>query len=248
MRFSIIFALVYPKTMKDASDKAWVRRCMSAAEPILRLKTIGEENILSDQGPSVFICNHGEIYGAIAAVMYLPVHFRIWAHDKMLDREKAAATMMETYKERFPLLIKGVKNRMIWRISKPVTDAICSLDPIPVSRENPICMIDTINESVDALCAGDNLLIFPEKPENRYNGDAFKNMYPVFGILGLKYFERTGKRLLFYPAFSNSETKTFTIGKPVVYIPGTDPREEIERIVSEIESRMVQLSEQNYKN
>ncbi len=221
--------------MTDLSNKAWVRMIMTVAKPVMNMKIVGQENILPEAAPAVYVCNHGMIYGAIAAMVHLPVHFRPWINEIMLDPSSAAKSMAGTLNK---------DERSVKRIAAIISSAMNSFDAIPVSRTNPMAMIETIKESVSALEGGDNLLIFPENPKEHYDKDSFRNLHPAFGILGYRYYQSTGKRLHFYPVFSDSVNKTFSIGCPVIYTPGGNEGEEAQRIVEEVQRRMIQLSEQ----
>ena len=180
----------------------------------------------------------------IAAIVYLPVKFKLWVHDKMLCRETAIPTIEQTYRDRYRWLGPRLKKTLIRWISKPVCAAINSLNTIPVSRTNTIAMIDTISDSVKALREGYNVLIFPEKPGQRYDENAYREMHPAYSIIGMQYYAQSGKELSFYPVFADKRHRRFSIGEPVQYQPESDPHDEAMRIVSEVQSRMIRLSEE----
>lgn len=228
--------------MKDSCDKAWVRGIMAVVRPFLHLKTVGSENIRKADGAAVFIGNHGAVFGVVSAVIYLPVRFKVWLHDVMIIRESAAKTMEGTFQNRFRFFGKKFKRKLIWWISKPVCSALNSFSPIPVSRTNPMAIPRTLAETIDALCEGYNVLLFPEKPEGYYGDKSYKDIYPAFGILGKKYYDQTGMSLSFYPIFSDKKRRLFSIGKPVVYSPQSSLREEAQRIASEVKDKMLKLS------
>jgi hypothetical protein len=92
--------------------------------------------------------------------------------------------------------------------------------------------------SVDALEEGYNLLIFPEKPSDRYDKESYKDFNTGFASLGRAYFERTGQSLDFYPCWSDSRTHSFRIGKPVTFDPSNDARTEKLRISTELRDQM----------
>ena len=105
----------------------------------------------------------------------------------------------------------------------------------------PKASADTIKQSVDALVRGENLLIFPEKPKDRYNEESYKDFNTGFAALGRAYYERTGQCLDFYPAWSDRKSHTFNIGKPVTFDPANDARMEKQRISAELKERMAGL-------
>lgn len=209
----------------------------------MNMKVYGVERIRNLDAPAVFVGNHGAVYGAIAAMVYLPVHFRPWINETMLDRDSAARSILGTFTDKDNLMSDGVRLRTVERIAGLVSSAIKSFNPITVSRSNPIAMLDTIRETVDTLVAGDNVLIFPENPEVHYDDDSFRKLHPAFGILGFRYYVQSQKCLHFYPVFSDSGRKEFSIGEPVIYMPGEDERQEAMRIVTEIQGRLICMSE-----
>ena len=112
--------------MKDSCNKAWVRGVMTVVKPFLGMEVLGEENIVRTSSPGVFICNHGVSVGPVAALIYLPVHFRPWIHDKMLVPEDAEATMTRTFENRYNYLGQGTKKRIIHIASGYMADAMAS--------------------------------------------------------------------------------------------------------------------------
>ena len=229
--------------MKDSCNKTWVKGVMTVVKPFLGMKVFGANNIDHTMAPAVFICNHDVYVGTIAALIYLPVHFRPWIHDKMLDRDEAAQTMLQTFENKYNFLGKKNKERIIRQFAGYVMSAMKSFNPIPVSRTNLMGMLETTQKSLEVLEGGDNLLIFPENPSGHYDAESFRNLHPAFGILGFQYYMKTGKCLYFYPCFADKKRKRFSIGKPVVYTHSDDVQEELRRVVSQVQESLVELSQ-----
>ena len=232
-------------SMKDSCNKKWVRGIMTVVRPFLGMKTYGAEHIDPSLGPSVFVANHGVTSGPVAALIYLPVHFRPWIHDRMLTPDEAADSMMETFKARYNCLGQKRKKRVIRHLAGYLSKAMEAFNPIPVSRSNPMNMMQTVQESVDTLKSGDNLLIFPENPDGRYDVDSFRKLHPAFGILAFQYYQKTGRLLAFYPCFSDMGNKTFSIGSPILYSPGDDVQDSIRQLVSKVQASLIELSQSN---
>ena len=53
-----------------------------------------------------------------------------------------------------------------------------------------------------------------------------------FEYIGKYYYQKTGKKISFYPVFTSYKKKTMYIEKPIVYNPNNNPNEEKERIVN----------------
>ena len=125
--------------------------------PFLRLTVFGGENFLEENFPSIFVCNHGIIYGPIAAVIYLPTYFRPWIDRKMVDRDMAAQEMKSRFIYRIPLLSDKAKLWIARQLSRPVTWALNSFDPIPVEKNSLRNVMATFNDTVRVLSEGDNV-------------------------------------------------------------------------------------------
>ena len=226
--------------LKQLPTSRFTRFVTTLAKVFYFRRVYGAENIDRSRA-SVFTCNHGRISGPITAVAFLPVRFRPWINACMLERSEATETMMRTFRDRFRLLRPKMKRRLIWHISGPVCHFLNSLEPIPVYKGMPRESAGTIEQSVEALARGENLLIFPEKPSDRYDDHSYKAFHTGFATLGKAYFERTGRALDFYPCFSDRKTRSFRIGKPVTYDPSDDSRSEKLRISEELSQRMAAL-------
>lgn len=218
--------------------------------PFLRLKVSGQENMDQENFPSIFVCNHGIIYGPIAAVIYLPTYFRPWIDRKMVDRDMAAREMCGRFIYRIPLLSKKAKMWIAHQLSRPVTWALNSFNPIPVEKNNMRNVMSTFNDTVQVLSEGDNVLIFPEKPRRVKRGNKMTvehetstvgTLFTGFANIGSLYYEKTGKILRFYPLYANKKGHTFRIGEPVIFRPENDPREEKQRIAETLHDKMLEL-------
>jgi len=230
--------------MKDSCHTRWVRVAMDLVKAYLHMDTVGADRIVRDGTASVFVCNHGAVIGPMAGVIYLPVPFRPWINVSMTDAALAEKTMARTYEGRRFLLLDGkAKARFIHRVSGLVAGAMNAFDPIPVSREDRTAMLATLKESVRTLEKGINLLIFPENPgEGKYRDDSFRDLHPVFAVLGRLFHAATGVCLRFYPVFADAVRHTFEIGAPVTYSPEGDAKAETQRIVDEVRDALVRMS------
>jgi len=228
--------------MKDSSNSTAIKLLMEIGIPVLHMKVRGKDKIVPDES-AVYVCNHGAIIGPLAAVVYLPVKFRPWIHDAMLDRELAAKTMGRTWENKFNFLGSRLKKKIIWWLTKPIVAAMHSFSPISVSRTNPLALGRTLLESVEAMQQGDNILIFPDKPTKRYDADSFRNISTGFTALGKVWYKKTGKPLRFYPVFADKQRHTFTIGSPTIFDPSADERQEHYRVAEYLRYALCRMSE-----
>ncbi len=219
-----------------------VKIIMAVLRPILRNKVYGQQHIDRTRFPSVFVCNHGYIYGPMAAVIYLPAYFRPWIDERMVDKALVADQILLGFKLPLP---QRLKRALCAIVSIPACWALNSFEPIVVSRQSLRGVMKTLHDTVDAMTAGDNVLIFPENPaltENEYTHGKLGEFFTGFTQIGKLYYDKTGEKPLFYPVYANKKAHTLRIGAPVEFSPEAPAKEERERISSALHEAMSALS------
>ena len=221
------------------------------ARPFLRLKVSGLEHLRKERYPSVFVCNHGFIYGPVSAILYLPTYFRPWIHNVMLDPDLAAAELEKSpLRALKKLLGEKLGGKVLRACTKPLLWVLNSFNPIPVVRGASRDVMTTFNMSLQALLEGDNILLFPEQARSNKGSSAdvikaasdLRNFYTGFAHVGKMYCDATGKELLFYPIFSDRGSKSFKIGEPVAYDSSLESRESKRILAEELQKRVLALS------
>lgn len=181
-------------------------------------KMIGEEN-LPRRGPAVFISNHLDATGPIAASCSIPLRFHPWVIADMMDKDLAPIWLQADFVERQLHLKPPVSRwvaRVLCRISVPL---FYSLGCIPVYTNDYERMRETLEMSMDVLREGKFLLVFPE--DYRLLKDPITKMQPFqhsFARLGERYYSETGERLDFYPLTIHA-SGNLVVGKPVAFNP-----------------------------
>jgi hypothetical protein len=179
---------------------------------------VGEEN-LPRNGPAVFIANHHEATGPIAAACSIPLRLYAWTVADMVDEEKAAAWLKWDFVERTLHLRPPASVWVAKGLSKITVPFLRSLGCIPVYKGDYDRMADTLRLSMDILRQGRFLLVFPE--DNLLPADLVTGMRPFqrsFTRLGELYYEETGQRLEFYPVAIHPAGYV-TAGRPVSFNP-----------------------------
>lgn len=241
---------IYKLLVKKYRTRYGIKIIATFIKPWLHLKVYGIENIRQNEFPSIFVCNHGIIYGPIAAVLYLPTYFRPWIDRKMLYIDLAADEMYRRFMYRIPLFSEKAKRKMAKWLARPVTWALKSFNPIAVERDDLRKVMKTFNDTIQALKESDNILLFPEKPAKViisgketiiHTTDSVGNLFTGFAKLGSMYWAECKKKLSFYPIYADKSDRTFRIGEPVVYDPDNCPKAEKKRIVEELKKKMIEL-------
>jgi hypothetical protein len=179
---------------------------------------IGEEN-LPRNGPAVFIANHLEAVGPIAAFCSIPFRLYAWVIADMVDEEKAAAWLKWDFVERTLELKPPVSGWVATWMSKITVPFLRWMGCIAVYQGEYDRLAESLQLSMDVLRQGKCLLVFPE--DNRLPADPVTGMKPFqhsFARLGEKYFDETGERLEFYPVAIH-RSGYIMIGKVVTFNP-----------------------------
>ena len=226
----------------------FIRAFMALLRPLFRHRLQGVERIVQDENnPIVFLCNHGEIYGPVAAMLFIPVPVRPWVISNMTANPGEVAEYLYKYTIG-PMTWLG---RLRWPVARLLGRlsvwAMRHLEAIPVYRHKPRELMTTFRQSVEAMEAGDNLLIFPENPDATevpgYQHGGMGDMFRGFPMLAQVYHNRTGKRCRFLPMYAHKGLRTLSFGEFILYDPDNAPMAERDRIVDEATRQMREMAE-----
>ena len=217
--------------------------------PLFYVRVIDKEKVRAIPGVStVFTCNHGEIYGPIVTNLYVPFSFRPWVIDEIAEPDRSAQ-----------YLYRNTLSRQRWipkRLRLPAAKALMvflawvmrSLDSITVYRDNPRELVRTFRETAAAMEAGDNLLIFPENPNDDsldkagYLREGVGEFFTGFAMIAQIYHQKTGKCAQFVPIFADKKHRTLSFGEPTFYKPEGPPRQEQQRISDYLRGEMLRMA------
>ena len=113
---------------------------------------------------------------------------------------------------------------------------------ISVSRDNVRANIKTMQISSDTLEKKKAILIFPEK---FYVKQGIGPFMKGFEHIGKYHFQKTGKKITFYPMFTSFKNKTIYIGEPIIYNPEIDNNIQKDKIINHLRNEMVNLYFEN---
>lgn len=215
-------------------------------KPVMYHSVTGKENVKAL--PGIFVFNHREVYGPIAAVVFLPYDMRPWILNRMIDKQQVKDHMYEGTFSHITWLPVPLR-RLLTRVAAPLAVwALSSFEPIPVYRGTAKSVIKTFEMSIECLRAGDSILLFPENPEERYTEkEQISDFYRGFAHLGRLYYKRTKSCVTFYPVYASRTARVLRIGEGITYDPALGRKEE-GRIVETLESRMRALQQLDEKN
>ena len=237
------------KSLKDRiiSLKERIVTSMTIAmlRPFNRHRMVDLDHVkLDPDNPVVFLGNHAEIYGPIASALCFPVQVRFWVISKMMFKKKdVRAYLYENTFGKKTYLPVFVRKLLAWYLGWLSVNVMNALRAIPVYRDSPMKLRQTLRESVEALAQGENLMIFPEHPEGKYVKDGISELSPGFLMLAEAWWKKAGKKMRMMPVFANREKRTFTFGKEIVYEPENGYAAEQERILEEAYRQLSDLSQ-----
>jgi len=237
--------------IKRHKNRIGVKLIMTVLRPLYYHKVRGKENVTGhEDGSMILVCNHGELYGPVVANLYVPISFRPWTLSNMMDREAIVEHMYTGTMIRQKWIPERFKKPLI-RLFYPLLGWIFkSIESIPVYRNEPEKLIQTFRATVEAMQAGDNILLFPEVAESPalgekgYAEEGMGKIYTGFVMLGRAYYTKTGKRAVFVPIYASKKTRSLLIGQGIAYDPGRAANEEKIRIVGALIHQMKVLYEQ----
>ena len=240
-------AVVVQKSLKHYG----IKLILFILRPLYHHRIRGRENLQLDEDiPCVFVCNHGEIYGPVVATLYVPFSFRPWVAYEMLDRQ---AVIDHTMNGSFQKYSGGKRKTLQWlmeHIGSPFLVWIMqSVDSIPVYHDNPRKLMQTFRETVAAMEAGDNILLFPENADttadHRYAREGVSEFFTGFAMIGQLYHNRTGQAPLFIPIYADKKQRVLTFGVPTRYNPDINANEEKELLCAYLRGEMLRIAAQD---
>jgi len=228
----------------------FIKNLVRIVKVILNFKVIGKENVVKDELPSIFVSNHGEIYGPIVAITCMPYAYRPWIESQLLEPEKGYPY---TYKYTFslitwlPVFMRKFLAKAFVNLAAGVFSAF---DPVPVYRSELRSIFKTFDLSVEALKEKDSILLFPESTHNTEDGKYAKggqvgDFFTGFAHIGVKYYEETQKEVNFYPIFIDKKKRKFIIGKNIKFDSTNNRKDEKVRIANELKEKMEELRDNN---
>ncbi|MDD3214181.1 MAG: hypothetical protein PHY64_10930 [Eubacteriales bacterium] len=241
--------------VKKHKNRFGVKLIVLLLRPLYYHRVLGRENAAGyEEGSIVLVCNHGELYGPVVTNLYVPISFRPWCISSMMEKDVIVRYIYENTLVRQ----KWLPNRL----KMPLTKLICpvclwvfnSLEAIPVYRNSPRHLIKTFRLTIEAMQAGDNILVFPERGEAEnpgekgYASEGVGDLYTGFAMIAPAYYQKTHKRAVFLPIYASKRLRTLTFGKGIVYNPDAPATEEKLRIVNALQHSMEALYEQEERH
>jgi len=199
---------------------------------------IGRWNVSVDppDGPTAFVCSHGNLRGPLATLCWLPFAVRPWVLHVFVEKKACQKQYRDyTFSQRFGMP-KPAAAFAAWAVSGYVSALMRSLRAIPVYR-GMAQIRETFRETVASLQAGDSVLIFPDVDYTDDSGDVGE-VYEGFLLLE-RFWRRVSDRpLKFVPLRLDAAGQRITAGKPVVFDRSAQWKDEMHRVRDALRAEM----------
>lgn len=206
-------------------------------------KTVTFTSTTTMENAPFIVTNHTGISAPAMFLVHYPTRVRTWSHYAFLQPGTA---LTHLWKNVLPRRKGGFLLFPIVLLFLPVIVTFFRwANPIPVWRGSKK-ITQTLDESVRAKTNGTPQIVFPEK----LNGDDVEQVNPYlfklnrgFVYAGKYYYEKTGRLLRFYPAYSCPALKTVSVGEPILFNPNLPILEEKEIVCRYLEDKIRLLAE-----
>lgn len=190
------------------------------------------------EGPTVYVCHHGNMRGPLAALCWLPFPARPWVLHVFTDRRTCQAQYRDyTFSKRFGMP-KALASFLAWAVSGYVSALMASLGAIPVYR-GTVKIGETFQETVSALQAGDPAIIFPDV-DYADGSDQVGEVYNGFLLVDRFWARKSEEPLTFVPLRLDGKDRHITAGTPVRFDRSVDRKAETVRVREALRREMNQ--------
>lgn len=202
-----------------------------------KYRILGQEKL--PEGCCVIVGNHSQMFGPIAAELYVPGKHDTWCAGQMMHWKEAAAYAYSDFWSGKPKALRWffkILSHLIVPLSVVVFN---NAHTIPVYHDTRL--ITTYRESIDRLRAGSKIIIFPEcYTEHNNIVHAFQDK---FVDLARFYHKKTGESLFFIPLYLAPKLKTMFYGDPICFDPDAPIAGERVRICSALMDSITEMAQ-----
>lgn len=189
-----------------------------------KITVVGEENL--PQEACILVGNHSHAHGPICGELRFPGKRKIWCAHQMLYMKEVPDYTFQDFWGLKPKWTHWFYRGLSYLIAPLSVCLFRNASVIPVYRDNRL--LTTFRQTISALEAEENIIIFPECYEP-YNNIVYTFQDRYIDVAKL-YYKRTGKRLPFVPLYIVPALKQMHIGKPIFFDPEAPIEQERERI------------------
>lgn len=214
---------------------------LSAAKKVTKKVTFEMRADVED-APFI-VTNHTGISAPAMFLIHYPKPLRTWSHYAFLDRRSAVAHLRKNVLKRRKFGFLLYLPAMIF--SPVIVWFFKRANPIPVWRGSKK-ITETLLLSAETKISSVTQVIFPEKLDDPSPTLVNPYLYELnrgFVYAAKTYYEKTGKLLRFYPAYSCPSLSKVVVGEPITYNPDLPMNKQKETICKYLEDKIYALAE-----
>ncbi len=201
-----------------------------------KMSVEGTENIPKE--PSLIISNHAQMNGPIACELYFPGKRYTWCIGHMMHLKEVPNYAFQDFWSHKPKYIRWFYRLLSYIIAPLSVHIFTNAETIAVYKDNRV--ISTFRDTVNALCEGANVVIFPECDEE-YN-NIINDFQKRFVDIARMYYRKTKKALPFVPMYIAPELNKMVLGKATVFEPDAQMDTERTRVCDCIKSEITLIA------
>lgn len=196
----------------------------------------GTENIPGE--PCIIVGNHCQIYGPVAAEIYMTGKHCTWCAGEMMHREEVPAYAYKDFWSKKPASIRWFYKLLSYLITPLALLLFNNANTIAVYHDARL--ISTFRDSIELLQKGYSIVIFPECYDE-YN-NIIHEFQDKFIDLARFYYRKTKTPLQFLPLYIAPRLGTMSFGKPIRFQPEEAIENERKRICAELKEEITRLA------
>lgn len=193
--------------------------------------------------PIVFVCNHYEVFGPFAIALSLPLRYRFWINALLLEATAHIDYMITGTQHALPFLSVKSIQKLLESFTPVIERVLKRFRSLPVYHTHLGKQRRSIEQTVEAMLAGDHIVLFPETAVPAYSHGRVTEFYRSFALIGEVYRRRTGQSAVFCPLYVDKKHRRLCFGRPVHY--GFEKASaECEKLVSELRNQLLSMADE----
>ncbi len=178
-----------------------------------KMTVVGIQNLPKEA--CLVVGNHSQMNGPICGEIHFPGKRKIWCAHQMMYLKEVPGYAYQDFWSGKPKAVRWFYKLLSYIIAPISVCVFTNANTIPVFRDNRL--LTTFKQTVSALEAGENVIVFPECYEP-YN-HIVCNFQDRFIDVAKLYYKRTGHAVSFVPLYIAPALKKMYIGKPIAFNP-----------------------------
>ena len=201
-----------------------------------RTAVVGAENLPDE--PCIIVGNHCQMNGPIAVELDFPGQHYTWCAGEMMHLKEVPAYAFRDFWSQKPKAVRWFFRLASYLIAPLSVCVFNNANCIGVYHDTRI--LSTFRETVETMCGGASVVIFPETDPPRNN--VLYTFQDRFVTVARHYYRKSGKVPCFVPLYLAPSRKTMYLGEPVRFDPDAPQRAECARVCELLSDRITAMA------